>query len=91
MELLAGLAITKKVLDIVGYLARGETVQLRETGFVLLSFGVGVGLAFLVAASSLAGSVGLADVGVADVILAGIGAGAGAGVVHDIGAKTEIV
>lgn len=84
MELLAGLATVKKVIDVVRYLASGENVQWRETGVVLLSWGVGVGLAFLVAASTLAESVGLAGAGIADVILAGIAAGSAAGTVHDL-------
>lgn len=83
MELLASLAVVKKVLDVVRYLVGGEQVQLRETGIVALSFGLGIALAFLVAASSFAAEVGLADAGWADVVLAGVMAGASAGVVTD--------
>jgi len=84
MELLAGLAVVKKVLDTVRYLAGGEETQWREAGIVALSWAIGIGLAFLVAASSLAGSVGLEGAGVADVILAGLAAGSSAGVVTDL-------
>lgn len=84
MELLAGLAVVKKVIDTVRYLAGGQSVQWREAGIVALSWGVGVALAFLVAASSLAESVGLSGASVADIILAGVAAGSAAGVAHDI-------
>ncbi len=90
MELLAGLAVVKKTVDAVRYLAGGSEIQWKEAGIVVLSWAVGVGLAFLVAASSLAESVGLGGAGVADVILAGIAAGSSAGVVHDLRDSVDV-
>lgn len=90
MELLAGLAVVKKVIDAVRYLVSGETIQWRQAGTIVLSWGVGIGLAFLVASSSLAGEVGLEGARIADVILAGLAAGSSAGVIHDFGARAEI-
>lgn len=84
MEYLGTLAVTKKVVDLFRYLLDGESRQWHSALIVIGSWVAGAGLAYLVGASSLAESVGLADANLADIVIAGIMAGSGAGVVHDL-------
>lgn len=82
-EAILALASVKKVIDVVRFAADGDTLQWKAIGFTFLSWAVGTALVFLVAASSFAEGVGLADLGWADAILYGIGVGSAGSALHD--------
>ena len=86
MELtaLALFAPVKKLLDVYRYLVQGDQVQWREALTVVGSFVLGIGVVFLVGASSFAADLGIADLTWADAVLAGITLGGLAGVTADI-------
>lgn len=78
---LAAFAPVKKALDVYRYLLTGTERQWRQAATVVGSWAVGVGLVFLVDASSF--DFGLAIDGWADYILYGITLGSLAGVAAD--------
>ena len=78
-----GVASVKKVIDAYRFIFDGESVQWRAFALTVGSWILGVGLVALVANSSLAGGLGLVDLNFADLLLAGIGVGSGAGVIAD--------
>ena len=93
MELgaLALFAPVKKILDIYRYLVHGDSVQWREALTVVGSFVVGIGVIFLVGASSFAADLGVADLSIVDSILAGITLGGLAGVGADLSSPDGVV
>lgn len=78
-----GLASVKKIIDAFRFIFDGESVQWRAFALTVGSWVLGVGLVALVAQSSLAGNLGLVDLSFADLVLAGVGVGSGAGVIAD--------
>lgn len=78
-----GIASVKKVIDAFRFIFDGESVQWRSFGLTVGSWVLGTGLVALVANSTMAGDLGLVDLNLADLVLAGIGVGSGAGVIAD--------
>ena len=78
IEVLLGLGIVKKVLDVIRYVAEGDVIQWREIILVVGSWGVGIGLVSLLGSSST--DIGIELVNWQDYVVAGIGLGSAAGV-----------
>lgn len=87
---LALFAPAKKLMDIYRYLVDGDNVQWKEALTIVGSFAIGIGIVFLVGASSFAADLGIADLTVVDSILAGITLGGLAGVTADIANPTGV-
>lgn len=83
IALLLGIPAVKKIIDVYRFLFDGETVQWRAALITVGSWLLGTGVVALVAASSLAESLGLVDLGLADLFLWGVALGSSAGVIHD--------
>lgn len=83
-EVLLGLGVVKKVVDVYRYLVQGEVVQWKQAATIAGSWVVGFVLVFLVAESGHADAAGLVDASFADLALAGIVVGSGAGYAADL-------
>lgn len=83
VSLILGVASVKKIIDAFRFLFDGDVVQIKSFLITVGSWALGVGIVALVAESSLAGDLGLVDLNLADLILAGVGVGSGAGVISD--------
>ena len=83
VSLILGVASVKKIVDAFRFLFDGDVVQVKAFLITVGSWVLGVGIVALVAQSSLAGDLGLVDLNLADLILAGVGVGSGAGVISD--------
>jgi hypothetical protein len=73
----------KKIIDAFRFIFDGETVQWKAFALTVGSWVLGTGVVALVAGSSLAVDLGVADLGLNDLILWGIALGSTAGVIHD--------
>ena len=81
---LAAFPAVKKVIDLVRYLFDGTERQWKPALLIVASWVAGVAVAALVGGSSYAADLGLAGLGLADLVLVGITLGSAAGVVTDL-------
>ncbi len=89
--LILAIPAVKKIIDLYRFLAEG-TVQVRSAILTVVSWILGTGIVYLLAASSLGEDLGLANIGIADAFLLGIGVGSTAGVIHDfIPAQNQLI
>lgn len=77
------LASVKKIIDAFRFIFDGETVQWRSFALTVGSWVLGVGIVALVGSSSMGVDLGISGLGLADLVLLGVGVGSGAGVVAD--------
>ena len=77
------LASVKKIIDAFRFIFDGETVQWRSFALTVGSWVLGVGIVALVGSSSMGVELGISGLGLADLVLLGVGVGSGAGVVAD--------